>query len=65
MEKGLTLSRKLSEKIIIQFEDSNGEIIEVIQTITKISGNQVRVSTNAPSNVQIIRGELLTNQTQY
>jgi sRNA-binding carbon storage regulator CsrA len=59
MQKGLTLTRKPFEELILQFEDSSGEIIEVIQTITKITGNQVRFSTSAPNNVKIIRGELL------
>jgi sRNA-binding carbon storage regulator CsrA len=59
MKNGLTLTRKPFEQLILQFEDSNGEIIEVTQTITSISGKQVRVSTRTPSRVKIIRGELI------
>jgi sRNA-binding carbon storage regulator CsrA len=61
MENGLSLTRKPLEQLILKFEDSNGETTEIIQTITKISGNKVRLSTKAPSNVRITRRELLSD----
>ena len=48
----LVLSRKINEKILI------GGNIEV--TIVDIKGDIVKVGINAPKEVSILRGELLT-----
>ncbi|MBU1023853.1 carbon storage regulator CsrA [bacterium] len=52
----LVLSRKINEKILI------GGNIEI--TIVDIKGDIVKVGINAPREVSILRGELLTEVEQ-
>ena len=62
MSNGLALTRTSSEnrnELHFHIQDSNGEIIPVIQTIEKVKGKQVRIYIEAPDNVKIFRGELL------
>jgi len=40
-------------------EDSNGTIIPIKQTITKVTGGQVRMAIEAGDNVAVLRGELV------
>lgn len=54
----LSVTRKPSETLFLEFEDSNGEIILIEQTISGVKGNQVRINTKAPKQVNIRRGEL-------
>jgi carbon storage regulator len=49
----LVLSRKLNEKIVID----GGITI----TVVKIDRNQVRIGIQAPSNVAVMREELVSN----
>ncbi len=55
----LILTRRPGETIII--ETPAGERIQV--TVLGIKGNQVRVGTEAPEDVQIMREELLEPET--
>lgn len=52
----LVLSRKINEKILI------GGNIEV--TIVDIKGDVIKIGINAPREVSILRGELLTEVEQ-
>jgi carbon storage regulator len=52
----LVLSRKINEKILI------GGNIEI--TIVEIKGDIVKIGINAPKEVSILRGELLTEVEQ-
>ena len=49
----LVLSRRVLEEIVI---NSNIKV-----TVVEINGNQVRIGVEAPSNVSILRGELLNH----
>lgn len=49
----LVLSRKVNETIII------GEDIRI--TLTMIRGQHARIAIEAPEDIPIVRGELLTN----
>lgn len=49
----LVLSRKLSEKIVIDKE--------IVVTILKIEGNKVRLGIEAPGTVSVLRQELLVD----
>ena len=51
----LILTRRVGETIII--ETPAGERIEV--TVLAVKGNQVRIGTQAPDDVHILREELL------
>jgi len=60
MENGhLSLTRRPFEELVFQIEDSSGQNIEVTQVISRISGEQVRISIDAPKSVKILRGELI------
>jgi len=52
-ERMLVLSRRVLEEIVI---NSNIKV-----TVCEINGNQVRIGVEAPSNVSILRGELLNH----
>ena len=51
----LILTRRIGETIII--ETPAGERIEV--AVLDVKGNQVRIGTNAPADVKILREELV------
>ena len=51
----LILTRRPGETLII--ETPAGKQIKV--TVTGIKGNQVRIGTDAPDNIAIVRAELL------
>jgi carbon storage regulator len=51
----LILTRRLGESIII--ETPTGELIQV--TVLGVKGNQVRIGTEAPGDISIVREELL------
>ena len=51
----LILTRRIGETIIIELP--TGEQIEV--TVLGVKGNQVRIGTQAPDNISIVREELL------
>ena len=51
----LILSRRPSETLIIELP--TGERIEV--TVLEVKGNQVRIGTDAPDEISILREELL------
>jgi sRNA-binding carbon storage regulator CsrA len=53
----LVLGRKESEKIVLEL----GDTIVTIR-ISKIRGNRATVSIDAPSDVRVKRGELLTKE---
>ena len=55
----LILTRRVGETIII--ETPAGERIEVV--VLGIKGNQVRIGTDAPENITILREELLEPET--
>ena len=48
----LVLTRKLNEKLVIGND--------IVVSIVKIEGNKVRLSIEAPGDVRILRGELVT-----
>jgi len=51
----LILTRRVGETIII--ETPTGERIEV--AVLGVKGSQVRIGTNAPDDIQILREELI------
>jgi len=51
----LILTRRIGESIIIELP--TGEQIEV--TVLGIKGNQIRIGTDAPDEISIVREELL------
>ncbi len=51
----LVLSRKAGETLVI---DGN-----IVITIVAVVGNKVRIGIQAPSDVKILRGELVGDQT--
>jgi len=51
----LVLSRRPGETLIVETPD--GERIKV--TVLEVKGNQVRIGTDAPDDVSIVRKELL------
>lgn len=51
----LVLTRKIGESIIIQ--TSTGEEIEIV--LLSIKGNQAQIGTEAPSDVTVLREEVL------
>ena len=55
----LILSRRIGESIII--ETPAGERITV--TVLGVKGNQVRIGTDAPDDVSIMREELLESDS--
>ena len=55
----LILTRRVGESIIIELP--TGEQIKVVVLGTK--GNQVRIGTDAPDNIQIMREELLESDS--
>ena len=50
----LVLTRRVGESILIELP--SGELIEV--TMLDVKGSQVRIGTNAPDDITIIREEL-------
>ena len=62
MSKGLSISRHTKtgkNEIYFYYQDSNGETIQIKQTLTEVLKGQVRFEIAAPRNVAIYRGELL------
>ena len=62
MYKGLVIARKPTQhndEIVLTFKDSQGETIEIKQTITDVMGETVRIRIEAPKDVMILRGELV------
>jgi len=53
----LILTRRPGEKLIIDLP--TGETIEV--TVLEVKGNQIRIGTDAPDDIAIVREELLRN----
>jgi len=53
----LILTRRVGETIIIELP--TGELIDV--TVLGVKGNQVRIGTQAPDNIPIMREELLAS----
>jgi carbon storage regulator len=53
----LILTRRVGETIIIELP--TGEQIDV--TVLGVKGNQVRIGTQAPDNIPIMREELLAS----
>ena len=53
----LILTRRIGETIIIELP--SGEQIRVL--VQGVKGNQVRISTQAPDEIHIMREELLEN----
>ena len=51
----LVLTRKLSEQIIVEFED--GTTVEI--TVNRIDNSSVRLHFNAPETIKIHRSERL------
>jgi len=51
----LILTRRPGETLIIETPD--GELITV--TVLEVKGNQVRIGTDAPADIAIVREELL------
>ena len=51
----LILTRRPGETLIIEAPD--GKKIEV--TVLEVKGNQIRIGTNAPDDIAIVREELL------
>jgi len=51
----LILTRRPGEKLIIELP--TGETIEV--AVLEVKGNQVRIGTDAPDDIAIVREELL------
>lgn len=54
----LILTRRIGETIVIELP--TGEHIEV--AVLGVKGNQVRIGTEAPGDIQIMREELLDAQ---
>ena len=54
----LILTRRLGETLIIELP--TGERIEV--TVLGIKGNQVRIGTDAPDEISIVREELVQKE---
>ena len=52
----LVLTRKLSEQIIVEFED--GTTVEI--TVNQIDNSSVRLHFNAPETIKINRSERLS-----
>lgn len=50
----LVLSRKVGERIVI------GDNITLV--VSRVSGNRVAIGIEAPPEMKILRGEMLTNQ---
>jgi len=62
MYKGLVITRKpypKHDEVLMTFKDSQGETIEIKQTITGVDGETVRMRIEAPDSVTIVRSELL------
>ncbi|MEA3244401.1 MAG: carbon storage regulator [Pseudomonadota bacterium] len=55
----LILTRRPGETLIIELP--TGERIEI--TVLGIKGNQVRIGTDAPADISIVRNELLDRVT--
>ena len=55
----LILTRRPGETLILELP--SGERVEI--TVLSVKGNQVRIGTNAPDDVQIIREELVHKET--
>ena len=61
--KGLVVTRSSKKsELYLLVRDSNGTTIPIKQTFFDITGGFVKVHTEAPQSVQIIRGELLEVQ---
>jgi hypothetical protein len=62
MSNKLSLTRSTKpnkDEIFFFVKDSNGTIISIKQTFTKVTGGQLRISIEASESVQVLRGELL------
>lgn len=63
MSNGLALTRSDAadkNELFFFIEDSHGKIISIKQTFRSKKGKQVKIYIEAPENVKISRGELLT-----
>jgi len=58
----LVLTRKTGEALCFSIKDSDGSDTDFTLSIDKTIGNQVRLSVDAPENVQVLREELLGTQ---
>lgn len=64
MSNGLALTRSDAAKkneLFFFIEDSSGNIISIKQTVRSKRGKQVQIYIEAPDNVKVSRGELLTS----
>lgn len=63
MQNGSLCLTRTNQKNQIVFEvvASNGERIIIQQDFSRIANGSARVAINAPKNVTILRGELLSN----
>jgi hypothetical protein len=62
MSNKLSLTRSTKpnkDEIFFFVKDSNGTIISIKQTFTKVTGGQLRMSIEACESVKVLRGELL------
>jgi len=55
----LVLTRKPNETLCFSVKDSDGSVTDFTLAIDQVNGVQVRLSVNAPANVQVLRKELL------
>jgi len=55
----LVLTRKTGEALCFNITNSDETSTEFKLSIDKANGNQVRLSVDAPENVQVLREELL------
>ena len=59
----LVLTRKPNETLCFSVKDSDGSATDFTLSIDQVNGTQVRLSVNAPANVQVLREELLEQIT--
>jgi len=46
-------------EVLLHITAASGEVITIKQTVNEIKGKQVKIAVQAPSNVKILRGELV------